>query len=100
MSGSYGPKIGQNSMKYDILSTMDHFHLKKYRNEFFSGSTIFWRLLGEYEPLSVPYCYCKGLSSESRAYGPKIGQNFLKYDFWALFDHFHFKKDSDKFIFW
>ena len=59
---------------------------------FFSGSTIFWRLLGEYEHLSVPYCYCKGLSSESRAYGPKIGQNYMKYDFWALFDHLTLKK--------
>ena len=66
----------------------------------FSGSTIFWRLLGEYEPLSVPYCYCNGLSSKSRAYSPKIGQNYMTYDFWALFDHFRFKKDKDESIFW
>ena len=42
----------------------------------FSGSTIF---LGEYEPLSVLYCYCKGLSSGSC--GPKIGQSYMKYYF-------------------
>ena len=70
----------------------DHFHLKNIEMNIFSGGTFFWRLLGEYEPLSVPYCYCKELSSESRAYGPKVGQNYMKYDFWALYDHFHFKK--------
>ena len=52
----------------------------------FSGSTNLRRLLGEYEPFNALYCYCKGLLSLS--YGPKIGQNYMKYDFWALFKHF------------
>ena len=54
----------------------------------FSGSTIFWGLLAEYEPFNLNYCYCKGLSSGY----PKIGQNYMKYDFWALFNHFSFGK--------
>ena len=58
----------------------------------FSISTILRRLLGEFEPSSVFYCYCKELSSWSWAYGPKIGQNYMTYDLWAHFDHFHFKK--------
>ena len=62
----------------------------------FSGSTIFWRLLKEYEPLSVLYCYCKGLSSGSGAYGQKNCQNYMTYDFCALFDHFHLKKDRNE----
>ena len=69
----------------------------------FSGSTIFWRLLGEYyiyESLSVLYCYCKGLSIGSGAYGPNLGQNYMKYDFSAFFAHFHFKIDRNKSIFW
>ena len=45
----------------------------------FSCSTIFWRRLAEYELLSVPYFYWKGLSSKSRTYGPKIGKNYMKY---------------------
>ena len=48
----------------------------------FSGSTIFWGLLAEYEPLIVRHCYCKRLLSGS--YDSKIGQNYMKYDFWAL----------------
>ena len=64
----------------------------------FSGSTFFWRLLGEYEPLSVPYCYCKELSSESRAYGPKVGQNYMKYDFLALF-HIPTSQKLEKYTF-
>ena len=45
----------------------------------FSCSTIFWRHVAEYELLRVPYCYWKGLSSKSRTYGPKIGENYMKY---------------------
>ena len=69
----------------------------------FSGSTIIFRLLEVYyiyEPLSELYCYCKGLPSGSCPYGPKIGQNYMKYDFRALFDHFYFKKDGNESIFW
>ena len=84
--------------------TSGHFSIiftsKKKEMNPFSGSTIFWRLLGEYEPLSVLYCNCEGLSSKSRASGPKIGQKYMTYDFWALFDHFNFKKDRDESIFW
>ena len=35
MSGSYGPKIGQNGMKYDILALFGHFHIKKDKNDYF-----------------------------------------------------------------
>ena len=55
-----------------------------------SGSTILWSILGEYEPFNVLPWYCKGLLSGS--YGPKIGQNCMKYDILALLCHFHFKK--------
>ena len=81
----------------------DYFHFKNIEMTIFSGINIFWRLLGEYyihESLSVLYCYCKGLSSGSAPYGPKIGQNYTIHDFWALFDHFHFEKDINEFIFW
>ena len=48
----------------------------------FSGSTIFWGLLEEYESLDIEYCYCKGLLSGSD--GPKIGQNSA----FMTFQHF------------
>ena len=41
----------------------------------FSGSTILLSILGEYEPSSVLYCYFRGLSIGSGAYGPNLGQN-------------------------
>ena len=61
--GHMAPKLGQNYMTYDFYALFDNFHFQKIEMNLFSGSTIFWRLLGEYEPLSVLYCYCKGLSS-------------------------------------
>ena len=66
----------------------------------FSGSTILLSILGEYEPSSVLYCYFRGLSSGRGAYGPNLGQNYMKYDFSAFFAHFHFKIDRNKSIFW
>ena len=63
----------------------------------FSGSTILWSILGEYEPFNI-LRYCKGLLSGS--YGPKIGQNCMKYDILALFKHFCYKKDRNESIFW
>ena len=56
----------------------------------FSGSTNLWRLLREYELLIVLFGYCKGPLSGS--YGSEIGQNCMKYDIWALFEHFCFKE--------
>ena len=80
-------------MKYDILCTFRLFPPQKnMKVNPFSDFTILWRLFGEYEPSSVLYCYCLRLSCWIGAYGPKIGQNCMKYDFRALFDHFHFKK--------
>ena len=64
----------------------------------FSGGTILWTILGEYEPLNVLRWYCKGTLSGS--YGPKIGQNCMKYDILALFCHFHAEKDRNESIFW
>ena len=86
----------QNWSKLHEIWHFGHFFIiftsKKIEMNPFFGSTILWRLLGDYEPSSVLYCYCKRLSSGIGAYGPKIGQNCMKYDFWALFDHFHFEK--------
>ena len=56
----------------------------------FSGSNNLWRLLGEYEPLNVLWWYCKGPLSGS--YGPKIGQNCMKYDILVTFGIFSLQK--------
>ena len=32
------------------------------------------------------------------SYGPMSGQSYLKYDFWALFEHFHFMKVSNEYV--
>ena len=100
MSGSYVSKIGQIFMEYDILGTFLSFSLQKIGMNPFSGSTILLSILGEYEPSSVLYCYFRGLSIGSGAYGPNLGQNYMKYDFSAFFAHFHFKIDRNKSIFW
>ena len=40
-------------MKYDILALFGHFHLKKkIEMNPFTGSTILWSILGEYESLT------------------------------------------------
>ena len=44
----------------------------------FSGSTNLWTILGEYEPFNMLLQQCKGLLSGS--YGPKTGQNCMKYE--------------------
>ena len=68
-------------MKYDFWALFEHFYFTKViEMNSFSGSTIFWGLFGEYQPFNLNYCYCKGLSSGY----PKIGQTYMKYDFWAL----------------
>ena len=43
----------------------------------FTGSTILWSILREYEPCNVLCWSCKGLLSES--YGPKMSLNCMKY---------------------
>ena len=101
LSGSYDPKIGYNCMKFDILGDFSNISTsQKLEMNTFSISTILRRLLGEFEPSSVFYCYCKELSSWSWAYGPKIGQNCIKYDVLGTFRRFHFKKDRNESIFW
>ena len=49
-----------------------------------SGSTNLRRLLRKHSPLNVPQWYCKGPLSVSK--GPKISQNYMKYNIWALFN--------------
>ena len=44
----------------------------------------------DYEPLNLLYSRSKGLSNGS--YVPKFDKITLKYDFFALFEHFHFMK--------
>ena len=45
---------GQNCMKYDIFGTYRSFSLKKkIEMNPFSGSTILWSILGEYEPFKI-----------------------------------------------
>ena len=86
LSEPYGPKIGQNARNMTFWALFEHFHFKKIEMDPFSGSTYFWRLLGEYEPLKVLCWYCKGPLSGS--YSPKIGQNCMKYHFghfWNIF---------------
>ena len=78
-------------MKYDIGTS------KKIEMNPLSGSTILLSILGEYEQSS---CYFRGFSSGRGAYGPNLGQNYMKYDFSAFFAHFHFKIDRKKSIFW
>ena len=76
------------------------FTSKKIKVNPFSDCTILLRLLGEYEPSSVLYCYCKRLSSGIGAYGPKIGQNYMKYDILGTFRTFSLKKDRNESIYW
>ena len=88
-------------MKFDILGDFSNISTsQKLEMNTFSISTILRRLLGEFEPSSVFYCYCKELSSWSWAYGPKIGQNCIKYDVLGTFRWFHFKTDRNGSIFW
>ena len=71
LSGSYGPEIGQNCMKYDILGTFQTFSLKKRIGmNTYSGSTFLWSILGEYEPFHILCWLCKGPLSWS--YCPKL----------------------------
>ena len=56
----------------------------------FSGSTILWSILEEYEPFNVLPWYFMGLLSGS--YGPKIGQNCMKYDIFDTFRSFSLQK--------
>ena len=68
----------------------EHFCFKKIEMNPFSGSTNFWRLLGEYEPFKVLCWWCKGLLSGSC--GPKIGQNCMQYDIVGTFQIFSLQK--------
>ena len=63
----------------------------------FSGSTILWSILGEYEPFNVLLWQCMGLLSGS--YGPKIGQNCMKYDILGTFRTFSLQKRQKRICF-
>ena len=64
----------------------------------FSDSTILWSILVEYGPFEVLCWYCKGPLSGS--YYPKIGQNYMQYDLWALIVYLHFMKVKNEYDFW
>ena len=56
----------------------------------FSGSTILWSILGEYEPFRVLFWKYQGHLNGS--YDPKIGQNCMKYDIFGTFWAFSLQK--------
>ena len=60
----------------------------------FSGSTILWSILGEYEPFKVLRWKYQGLLSGS--HGPKIGQNCMKYDIFGNFRSFPLQKSKKR----
>ena len=57
----------------------------------FSGSTILWSILGEYEHFKVLSWYCKG---------PKVAKIASNMTFCDIFEHFHSEKDKNESIFW
>ena len=97
-SGSYGPKIGQNCMKYDILGTFRAFLLQKRQELINFLVVLFYGVLGEYLPFKVLRWQCKGPLSGS--YGHKIGRNCMKYDILGTFRAFVLEKDRNESIFW
>ena len=83
--------IVQNLVKIALNMTFwalfKHSHFKKYRSE-----SIFWETMS---PLSYLFGSVEGHLSGS--YGPKIGPNYLIYNFWVHFIHStsrKFKMDS------
>ena len=63
----------------------------------FSGSTNLWGLLIVFLSFNALYLCYKGLLSDS--YGRKIGQNYIKYEFWSLSEHFHFTEVRNEYFF-
>ena len=56
LSGSHGPKIGQNCMKYDIFGNFRQFPLQKSKKRMqLLILLIFDDFMGKYEPLDVMY---------------------------------------------
>ena len=51
--GHMATKLGQNYMTCDFYALFDNFHFQKIEMNPFSGSTILWSILGEYEPFKV-----------------------------------------------
>ena len=96
LSGSDGPKIGQNFSFYYFPALFEHFHSKKLKMDRFSGSTNLWTLLWEYNPSHVLLSYYRGLR------GCKGSENWSKSrytTFWSLFVHFHITKFGNEYIF-
>ena len=90
MSGSYGLKIGQNCMKYDILALFGHFHIKKIEMTLFSGVLfygVFWENISrlKYFVGSIRGFWVGHMVT-------KLGQIAWNMTFLGLFEHFHFKK--------
>ena len=57
----------------------------------FSGSTNLWRILREYEPLKVLFGSVRGFLVGLMV--SKLARIACNMTFWALFEHFHVKKD-------
>jgi len=99
LCGSYGPKIGQNCMKYVILVTFGIFSLQKRLKLIHFLLVLFYGLIWE-NISSLTYFF----GSVRGFYMGHIVQNLVKITwnmtFWALFEHFYFKKDRNESIFW
>ena len=100
LSGSFGTLV-KKIVKIIYYTTLGHISfistLRKLEIETFSGSTNQQRLYRKYGPLDVHHLYCKW--SLGGSYDPNIEQNYMQFDFWALFKHFHFMKDRNKYVF-
>ena len=82
LSGLEGLKL----LKMIKYTTFGHFkYISTSKNlvlNTFSGSSILWRLLGEYELLGVLLCWYMGYLSGSE--GLQNDQNYQIHDFWTL----------------
>ena len=96
--GHMVPKLVKIAWNMTFFALFGHFHIKKIEMTLFSSSTIFWSILGEYEPFNVLRWWFEGLLSGS--YSPKLRRKCMKYDILALFGHFHFKKVKNECSYW
>ena len=88
--GHMVPKLAKIACNTTFWELSNIFTPKKIEINPFTGSTILWSILGDFEPCNVLCWYCTGLLSGS--YGPKIGQNCMKYDILGTFQTFSLRK--------
>ena len=99
LSGLYGPKIGQNYVKYVFWHFFSIFPNAKVRNEyfflvvFFSGD--FWENISH---LTYFVGSVRGFRVGHMV--PKLAKIAWYMTFWALFEHFHFRRYWNESIFW